>query len=59
MTAGVIIALWVVIMAIVWAWLVRTGEDLAAEPAAADPHAATVEEFRRQLHDWDRGGGDG
>jgi hypothetical protein len=31
----------------------------AAEPASgprADPHAAAVAEFRRQIHDWDHRG---
>lgn len=58
MAAGVIIALWVVVMAIIWAWLVGAqAEQLEADGPPVDPHAAAVEEFRRELHDWDRRGG--
>jgi len=55
---AVIIALWVIIMALVWAWICA-GDDLAEAPAAADgdPFAAEVDAFRRELHDWDRGDG--
>lgn len=56
MAAGVVIALWVIVMAILWAWLAAAAEQPAADGPPVDPHAAAVEEFRRELHDWDRGG---
>ncbi len=51
---------WAVLLAAsIWWLLARmwAGEADWAEPApAADPYAGDVAAFRRQVHDWDRGG---
>jgi hypothetical protein len=57
MVTAVIVALWVVVMALVWWWWAGA-DDQADAPGGAevDPYSAEVAAFRRQVHDWDRGG---
>ena len=50
-------AAWAILLAMT-AWYLLTREPAAAAGPPPDPHAATVAEFRRLLHDWDRGGAD-
>jgi hypothetical protein len=49
--------LWLAAAAMTWWALMRhSAAPPAPEGPAADPHAGTVAQFMREVHDWDRRG---
>jgi len=59
MIIAALVALWVIMMALVFCWWCATadGDQDAAPAAPPDPWALQVAAFRAAVHDWDRRGG--
>lgn len=55
MYAGFLAACAVILVLLAWRMLTRPAPAAAGGPVPGDPFAAQIADFRRDLHNWDRG----